>query len=216
MHATVAALFLFFHHVYNFFNPHTHSCDMDQSAWSPGLHAVLESIRKNSITYSNAHKLRYMKYKRYAKRFKIPIILLSSINSVASVGLQSYMQQESISMLTCLVSLMCAVITSIEMYLGIQRTMEIELVTAKEFYLLSIDIYKMLQLLPEERLVNPRAYLDDRYKAYCKLVESCELPHKRLADALIPVRVDHNMFSNDTQPNPPLTPTSSTVSHFSV
>jgi hypothetical protein len=162
---------------------------MEQITWSHGLHTVLENIRKNSIIYSNAHKHRYLKYKRYAKYFKIPIILLSSVNSVASVGLQAYMEQEAISMLTCLVSLVCAVVTSVEMYLGIQRTMEIELVTSKEFYLLSIDIYKMLQLEMDERLVNPRAYLDDKYKAYCKLIESCELPHKRLADSLAPIEV---------------------------
>ena len=155
------------------------------TSWSPGVHAVLENIRKNCVTYAAIHRKRYLKYKQYAKYFKIPIILLSSVNSVASVGLQGYMAQGGISMMTCIVSLACAVITSIELYLGVQRTMESELLASKEYYLLGIDIFKILQLDPKERLVNARAYLDDKYKWYCKLVEQSE-PIKHTKDVLAP------------------------------
>lgn len=145
---------------------------------------MLESIRKNSVHLSNYHKKRYLKYKGYAKYFKIPLIILSGLNSVISVGLQSYLPQNYISVISCLLSLACAIITSVELYLGIQRTMENELLASKDFYLLSIDIFKMVTIEVADRLVNPRAYLEDRYKQYCKLVENSDVVVKRIADGL--------------------------------
>lgn len=157
---------------------------MESYVWTDGTLAFLDSIRTNSVRLSAFHKKRYYKYKGYAKYFKIPLILLSGINSVASVGLQAYMEQRAISGFTCIVSLICAVITSIELYLGIQRTMENELLASKEFYLLAVDIHKIQTLEPTQRLVNPRAYLDDKYKTYCKLIENSELLLSRMPDEL--------------------------------
>ena len=157
---------------------------METAAWSTGLISVLESIRKNSVHLSNYHKKRYLKYKGYAKYFKIPLIILSGLNSVISVGLQSYLPQNYISVISCLLSLACAIITSVELYLGIQRTMENELLASKDFYLLSIDIFKMVTIDVADRLVNPRAYLEDKYKHYCKLVENSDVVVKRIVDGL--------------------------------
>ena len=164
---------------------------MEASNWSPGLISVLDAIRKNSVHLSAYHKRRYLKYKSYAKYFKIPLIVLSGLNSVISVGLQTYLPQNYISVISCMLSLICAVITSVELYLGIQKTMENELLASKDFYLLSIDIYKMVTIDAADRLVNPRAYLEDKYKYYCKLIENSDLIVKRLADNLAPIDTTH-------------------------
>ena len=65
--------------------------------------------------------------------------------------------------------------------------MENELLASKDFYLLSIDIYKMVTIDVIDRLVNPRAYLEDKYKHYCKLIENSDVVVKRLADGLATV-----------------------------
>lgn len=160
---------------------------MNKHAWSDGLINVLHAIRKNSISLSAYHKKRYMKYKGLAKYFKIPLIVLSGINSVIAVGLQVYLPQQFISIISCILSLLCAIITSIELYLGIQKTMENEMIASKDFYLLAVDIFKMTSLPPQERLVNGRAFLDDKYQAYCKLVENSDVVIKRLVDNLVPI-----------------------------
>jgi hypothetical protein len=65
---------------------------------------------------------------------------------------------------------------------------------SKDFYLLSIDIYKMVTIDVADRLVNPRAYLEDKYKHYCKLVENSDVVVKRIADGL--AVVDPNAFTS--------------------
>lgn len=169
---------------------------MNKHAWSDGLITVLHAIRKNSISLSKYHKKRYMKYKGYAKYFKIPLIVLSGINSVIAVGLQVYLPQQFISIISCILSLVCAIITSVELYLGIQKTMENEMIASKDFYLLAVDIFKMTSLPPQERLVNGRAFLDDKYQAYCKLVENSDVVIKQLVDNLVPVQHDPSSTSS--------------------
>jgi hypothetical protein len=167
----------------------------EQSAtWSPGIEFILEEIRLNSIDMSNYHKDKYYYFKGYLKYFRIPTILFSAMNSVFSVGLQPYCPQPTISLLCCLISLICGVISSIELFLSIQNTMENELTSSKDFYLLSVDVFKMLSLERNTRMVNGKIYLDETYQTYCKLIENSNLVNTEIK----------NMIAPAFQPNPKL------------
>lgn len=160
--------------------------------WSEDIEKILENIRLNSIILSTYHKDRYYHYKGHLKYFKLPLIVLSSITSIASVGLTSYMKQGDISLLTCLLSLVSAILASIELYLGIQKNMEQELIASRNFLLLAYSIYKVLNLQVEHRVEKGRLFLDETYNEYIKLVENANLTKsKRMKDALAPI--DENM-----------------------
>jgi hypothetical protein len=119
------------------------------------------------------------------KYFKLPLIILSSITSIASVGLSGYLEQNSVSLITCLLSLTSAILASIELYLGIQKNMEQELIASKNFQLLGYSIYKVLCLKVEHRIEKGRIFLDETYNEYIKLIESSNLiKNKKLRDAL--------------------------------
>lgn len=180
--------------------------DATLSQWSMELMQLLDDIRKNCIVYSNYHKERYWRYRGYAKYFKIPLIVLSGINSVTSVGLQTYLAQNIISAMTCIISLVCAIITSIELYLGIQKTMENELLASKDFYLLAVDIFKMSSLPPEDRMVNARTYLDDKYKHYCKLMENSDLIDSTIRDQLTIISIRNSSTSSTNSTSSSTTP----------
>ena len=55
------------------------------------------------------------------------MIILASINSTASVGLQPIVEQPYISGLTCLIGMLMGILGAIELYMGIQSSMELEL-----------------------------------------------------------------------------------------
>jgi hypothetical protein len=169
--------------------------------WSDDIESVLENIRINSILFSNYHKERYYVYKSYLKYFKLPLIVLSSLTSIASVGLTTYISQEKVSAITCLLSLLSAIIASVELYLGIQKSMEIELLSSRDFILLAYDVYKTLNLSRENRSTNGKVYLDDKYQEYKKLVENAKLINsKKLKDALAPLPINV-MSMNSSTPN---------------
>ena len=156
--------------------------------WSPGIEYILEEIRLNSITISEHHKEKYYYSKGYLKYFRIPTILFSAMNSVFSVGLQPYCPQPIISLICCIISLVCGVISSVELFLSIQSTMENELIASKDFYLLSVDIFKILSLERATRMINGKTYLDETYQTYCKLIENSNIVNAEMKNMIEPSR----------------------------
>lgn len=146
---------------------------------------ILENIRINSVNLADYHRKRFYHFKSFGKYFRIPIIVLSSITASASVGLQPVLDQGIISGLTCLLGFGIAVISSIEMYLGIQPAMDAELALSRDYYTLSIDIFKCLNLSRENRTEEPRSYLDKKYSDYKSLKETSSLLKSRMTVDLL-------------------------------
>jgi len=157
--------------------------------WTNDIEVCAENIRLNSVAFSNTHKKRYLYLKHLLLYFRLPVIIISGFNSVISVGLQSYLEQATISAITCLLALFCGIIGSIELFLGIQQQMENELNCSKDFYLLAIDIYKILSLLPTNRNIDGKTYLDEKYQIYIKLVENSALLRWKINDSLTPTPI---------------------------
>ena len=139
--------------------------------WTDGVESALIDLKNKSFNKSESHKKNYYFFKGYLKYFRIPTIILSGINSVFNVGLQPYLSQNIISILCCSISLTCGIIASVELFLGLQNMMEKELISSKEFYILSYDIYKILSIEREYRMLNGKIYLDNAHTKYCNLIE---------------------------------------------
>jgi hypothetical protein len=90
-------------------------------------------------------------------------------------------------MITCLLALICSIIGSIELYLAIQKSMESELTSQRDYYLLSVDIFKTLSLIKEHRPIPAKEYLDKCYNTYCKLIENSDTLAKKIEDKLCPL-----------------------------
>jgi len=138
----------------------------------------------NAVQLSNNHKQNYFFYKSLHKYFRIPTIILSSVASVSAVGLQNYISQSHINGIVCLLGLSVSVVNSIELFLKLQETLEMELNCSKEFYNLSIDIRKTLLLDRENRQLAGQTYLEKRYNDYVKLQEQSNLISNNFNDGL--------------------------------
>jgi hypothetical protein len=148
---------------------------MVMNHWSDEIEEICERLRVNCVNLSEYHRRRYYHFKSYGKWFRLPVIILASINSTASVGLQPVLEQQIISGITCLIGMIMGIIGSLELYLGIQTSMELELKQSKEFYTLAINLYKTLALKRENRLDDGKEFLNDKYSLYTKLCESSNL-----------------------------------------
>jgi len=151
------------------------------------IEIVLDKIRENCVILSNRHKRNYIALKSMLKYYRIPAIIFSALNVFASVGLQPYIQQGYISLITCGISLISGVIGSIELFNGIQNSLELELNSSKDFYILGIDIFRLLSLKEENRGVDLKAYLEEKYQVYCKLIEQSNIVDKTMIDKLTPM-----------------------------
>ena len=62
-----------------------------ENDWSNDIECVLENIRQNCVLLTAEHKKRYFGLNETLKYFRLPVIILSGINSIVSVGLQPYL-----------------------------------------------------------------------------------------------------------------------------
>ena len=165
---------------------------MNTNTWTDDIDQVLNNIRINCVILSKLHKQRYFELKSTLKYYRLPVIILNGINSIFAVGLQPYMYQGTISLTNSLIALTCGIIGSIELYFGIQKRLENDLISQRDYYLLSVDIFKTLSLNRENRPIPAKDFLEKSYNTYTKLIESSATLNKVKGDKLIPIDLTIN------------------------
>ena len=161
-----------------------------ENDWNRDIEKVLDNIRINSLYLSTKHKARYFSLSNSIKWYRLPVIIMSGANSIVSVGLQEYIAQSILSLTVSLISLFCSIIGSIELYLKKNARMEADLISYTQFYLLSVEIYKTLALLRENRPIPAREYLQKIFNEYTKLIESSNPLETAITDKLLPVDME--------------------------
>ena len=183
-------------------NNNNNDDDGDEESWTEDIELIVNNIRINCVILSEYHKEEYVHLKSFLKYFRIPTIILAGFNSVISVGLQPYCDQKFISVITCVLSLVCGIITSMELYLSIQSSLENELITSKEYHILGLDIYKILSLHKDNRNIKGPIFLESVFNNYEKLIEKSSVLNKKINDKLLNLEpvYEYNYLS------PPITP----------
>ena len=158
-----------------------------ETSWNPSLIGILEKIRLNSVSMSEKHRARSVELNSMSKYFDLPVIVCSvfssSFQSLGTVpAQQSQLIQVSISMFI-------AVLTSIKLWLGLTRQITEAISLATDFYILSIEIFKILNLQEEDRACEPKQFMNSCYAQYKALVESSTLLKLR-KDELIRIDVE--------------------------
>lgn len=128
---------------------------------------ILNQLRHNCVNLSIYHNRRYHTYKNILfSAFRVPLILLSGCNSFIAVGTQNYISQSNISIINALLSILCGIVTSIELLLNLQKRMEQELESYKNYYKLSIEIFRFIKIDPMDREEASKDFLSKIYKLY--------------------------------------------------
>ena len=165
--------------------------------WSDDIENVLKKIRLNSLLRSKYHKISYFNTNKLLKYFRIPVIVLSGISSVFNIALQRYIAIDIASLICCFISLTVGIIGSIEMFLQIQKMMEIDLHNSKSFAFLANDISKLLNLSREHRTVDGLIYLEEKMNEYNSLVDLSIVTDIHLEKKILELDLIDNLSEND-------------------
>jgi hypothetical protein len=148
----------------------------------------------NAVNLSEYHRRNYFYYKNLSNYFDIPIIIISTIAGSFSVGADQYLKQNNISLISCLSSMTITILGSIKLYLNISQNLENESSMAREFYVLSVEIFKMISLPTNQRNCNGIEFLNSKYSQYIKLYEESNLLKvKYKKDTL--TKIDKNLIA---------------------
>jgi hypothetical protein len=159
----------------------------EDKGWSNDICGLLTNYEYNCSTLATGYKNSYLELIDLTKWFRVPLIFLSSANSVISVGLQAYMGQTMVSTLTCLISFLCGLISSVELYLQIQRRIEAQILSYRSFYLLSLKVANVMKLHPQNRHCDPVKFLEEIELEYKELFLNSNVLASKLKDRLLTV-----------------------------
>jgi hypothetical protein len=166
--------------------------DSDETldGWSRDIETILDNLLDNVNKLQEQHRQRYLQSQSLLIFFRIPLIILSSLNSVFSVGLTNYMEQNTVSTINCLISLICACISSVELFLNIHKTMEASLQSYHGYKLLGIKISSCRKLNREHRDKNSIGFLNECISEYKNLLEQSTVLLVDLDDKLLDYKAE--------------------------
>jgi hypothetical protein len=143
--------------------------------WNQAIDSLLDKIRLNAVQLTNKHINNHLYYKNCSKYFEIPVIILSVFSGSWAVGSGPYLHQESISVVSCSISMVITILTSIKLFMKITENAAQEQELAKEFKTLALEIFKTLSLPDELRGIDGIVFLNKIYSKYIHLVETSEI-----------------------------------------
>lgn len=173
----------------------------DDFGYSLQVCDLLERLRVNAVNMNNYHRSRFFHFKSYNKWFRLPIIILSIVSGACAVGLQSLeVEQKIISITTCVISLIIAMLSAVELHLSISDKLEESYKKSKQYYLLATDIYRCLKLNPSERSERGGDYLGRIFTTYSELQKSSELMKKTMKNDCL-MRIPHELVEFKSIPD---------------
>ena len=163
--------------------------------WNSNIIEILEGVRTNAVNLSEYHRRSYFYYKNLSNYFDIPIIVISTIAGSFSVGADPYLDQANISLISCLSSMVITILGSIKLYLNIlSQNLENESNMSREFYNLSVEIFKQISLPQEQRNTNGIEFLNNKYSQFIKLYEESNLLKKQYKKDTL-TKIDKNLIA---------------------
>ena len=160
---------------------------VSNEVWTTDITNLIYNYEHNCSIMCEEYKNSYLYLINLIKYFKIPVLVLSSANSIASIGLSTYIDQEMVSSITCLISFICGIISSIELYLGLQKRIESEVIAYRAFYLLSVKIKNIMSLSPSNREIRPDVFIKEIEEEYKELFLNSNVISNKIKDRLLSI-----------------------------
>jgi len=171
----------------------TKSDDSSEESWTDDIELILKNINNNADYLQEEHRKVYLHMKCQLYYYRIPIIIFSSLNSVFSVGLSLYIPQQTTSAINCLISLLCACISAVELFIGINKSLDSSLASYHGYKLLTVKISACLKLARINRETRGIPFLKEVLMEYSTLLEQSIVIMPFLEDTLVKI---------DNVPNP--------------
>lgn len=177
--------------------------------WSDDVEGILREVNHNCRIMSDHHKKAYLLLTGQLIYFRLPLICLSSANSILAIGLSSFVTSQTVvSGINSVISLACAIISSVELFLQIQKRSESELLSHREYYLLSVKISSMLKIDRKRRQAEGLIFMNSVLGDYTALFESSNVDKHDMIDRLV---VIHHHDAMTLPATPTMSPTSSAL-----
>jgi hypothetical protein len=139
--------------------------------WHQDEDEFLTKLEQQCNVYYEHHNKDHMYYQKLANKFNVPILVVSAINALTAVGLNSFIRQEYVSVLNAILSAGTGVLGSIQLYLKINEKMTNSVRASILMKRLALKISKELSIDPEHRVTDGQAFMNDCFAEFNTALE---------------------------------------------
>lgn len=128
---------------------------------------------------------KHLEYSKTHKKYHIPIMVLSSVNSLFCITLPQFMEQEYVSILNSVISAGVGILGSILLYLKIDQKMNTSYNISLSLNNLALRIGKELSIDVEMRSQSGVSFLNESFNEYIGIMEKALPIDRKLNNFLI-------------------------------
>ena len=161
----------------------------EENEWNSNHEIYLNKLHLQCIEEYHYFNKNFLYYFETSKYYSIPILILSALNSIISMALVSFIDQNYVSIISSAVSLLVGIISSIQMFLKINENMTNALVISIKFHKLSVKICKELSIKRQDRKTDGTTFLNEVYNEYQDAIDRCGAYQRKIKNYL---QVDDN------------------------
>jgi hypothetical protein len=139
--------------------------------WHQDEDDFLIKLEQQCNTYYEHHNKDHMYYQKLSSKFNVPILVVSAVNALTAVGLNSFVQQTYVSVLNAILSAGTGVLGSIQLYLKINEKMTNSVRASMLMKRLALKISKELSISPDHRVTDGQAFMNDCFAEFNTALE---------------------------------------------
>lgn len=153
--------------------------------WYPSEEDFLKKISYQSMIYYHYFNKKSDRYYSMLKKFSIPILIISSINSLMAVTLSSYMPQHIVSILNAILSAFTGILGSVQLFLKINEKLSACIISASSFQQLSLKITKELALDKDKRATDGVVFLNECFNEFNAIIDKAPQIDRHISNLMI-------------------------------
>uniref|UniRef100_A0A2V0R9W4 VP11 n=1 Tax=viral metagenome TaxID=1070528 RepID=A0A2V0R9W4_9ZZZZ len=131
---------------------------------------VLTRVKHSCMRYHLQYRKRYLLARARLMYYDVPIIVLSSVNSVFIAGGKNFLPSDAVEITTCMLALGVGIIQALKTFLKVDENRENCLVTYKDLFRLFCELSIMLDQPRETRGVDPQKFMADKNSEYKEIM----------------------------------------------
>ena len=155
-----------------------------EETWFDSEEEFLRKIEKQCNHMHRHYADEYTYYNRLSSRFNIPILLVSAVNALTAVALNSFINQKYVSIMNAILSSGTGFLGSIQLYMKLNERMANALRSSITMRRIALKISKELTIARELRVTEGLTFVQECFSEFNTTLESGNPIEKKLANHL--------------------------------
>jgi hypothetical protein len=157
---------------------------MKTDVWHDKEEEFLAKIEKQALELHEHNLKEFHYYNKLSSKFNIPILIISSVNALTAICLNSFLSQEYVSIMNAVLSAGTGVVGSIQLFMKINEKMTNATRSSLIFKRLALKIAKELTIEREQRVTEGQPFLAECFSEFNTALEQGNPIERRLKNYL--------------------------------